>query len=201
MKNRIGRLLPLVALSLPLAAVAAEPVRYIGTEQADTTHDGGLRWAVGAKSWQAFRANRAHPAQADGFGWTYNHAPMLAHWRGRFWIEYLSAPVHENQGPMHSLLMSSADGITWDSPRVVFPQTKLPDGTPAQMHQRMGFYTAPDGRFLVLGFYGIPTHPNDGRGVGRVVREVQTDGSFGPVSDLLTPARQTGCAWNDGEPA
>ena len=76
---------------------AATPVRYIGTEQADTTHEGGLRWAIGVKSWQAFRANRARPELADGFGWTYNHAPMLAYWRDRFWIEYLSAPVHENR--------------------------------------------------------------------------------------------------------
>mgnify|MGYP001609627142 CR=1 FL=1 len=51
----------------------------------------------------------------------------------------------------------------------------------AQMHQRMGFYVAPNGRLLVLGFYGIPRRPNDGRGVGRVVREVLADGSFGPV--------------------
>ena len=172
------------ALTSPLAAAPGgpdEPVRYVGTEQADTTHDGGLRWAVGAKSWQAFRANRTHPELADDFGWTYNHAPMLAYWRGRFYLEYLSAPVHENKGPMHSMLMSSADGITWEKPRIVFPEYRLPDGVIAQVHQRMGFFVAPDGRLLVLGFYGIPNHPNDGRGVGRTVRELHADGSFGPI--------------------
>jgi hypothetical protein len=97
----------------PVTESAAEPVRYIGTEQADATHDGGLRWAVGVKSWQAFRANRARPELAEDFGWTYNHAPLLAYWRDRFWIEYLSAAKDENRGPMHTLLMSSADGINW----------------------------------------------------------------------------------------
>ena len=118
----------LVAATAQIPGTAAAPVRYIGTEQADTSHDGGLRWAIGVKSWQAFRANRARPELADGLGWTYNHAPMLAYWRARFWIEYLSAARDENRGPMHTLLMSSADGIHWDKPRVVFPQYTKPDG-------------------------------------------------------------------------
>ena len=176
---------------------AAEPVRYIGTEQADTTHEGGLRWAVGVKSWQAFRANRARPELADGFGWTYNHAPMLAYWRDRFWIEYLSAAVHENRGPMHTLLMSSADGIHWDKPRVVFPEYTTPDGKIAEVHQRMGFYVAPDGRLLVLGFYGPERNPNEGGGIGRTVREVYADGNFGPIY-FIRYSRHNG--WTSGTP-
>src|SRR5262245_60914417 len=78
------------------AGTAAEPVRYVGDEKVDANHDGGLRYAVGAKTWQAFRANRAHPELSDGYGYTYNHAPMLAYWNNRFWIEYLSSPFHEN---------------------------------------------------------------------------------------------------------
>jgi len=53
------------------------------------------------------------------------------------------------------------------------------------MHQRMGFYTAKSKRLLVLGFYGIclDAHddPNDGKGIGRVVREVYPNGKFGPI--------------------
>ena len=45
------------------------------------------------------------------------------------------------------------------------------------MHQRMGFYVAPDGRLLAMGFYGI----NDGYGIGRVVREVYKNNEFGPI--------------------
>jgi MtaA/CmuA family methyltransferase len=55
----------------------------------------------------------------------------------------------------------------------------------AVMHQRMGFYVAPNGRLLTLGFYGYcetPQHsPNAGNGLGRVVREIRADGSFGPI--------------------
>jgi hypothetical protein len=160
---------------------AATPVRFVGPEQADTTHDGGLRWALGVKSWQAFRANRSRPELADGWGWTYNHAPMLAYWRGRFWIEYLSAPVHENRGPMHTLLMSSTNGIHWDKPRVVFPEYRTTEGKLFQVHQRMGFYVSPDSRLLVLGFYGPERKPNEGGGIGRTVREVHPNGTFGPI--------------------
>jgi len=41
----------------------------------------------------------------------------------------------------------------------------------------MGFYTAPDGRLLVMGHYG----GNNGIGIGRVVRELYKDFSMGPI--------------------
>lgn len=159
----------------------AEPVRYIGLDQADMTHEGGLRLAIGVKSYQVFRANKAHPEQAEGYGWLYNHAPMLAYWQGRFYLEYLSGPVHENKERIHTLLTWSSDGRKWEKPVVIFPVQKLPDGTPLLMHQRMGFYTAPNGRLLVIGFYGKAPHPNDGNGIGRVVREIKPDSTFGPI--------------------
>ena len=37
----------------------------------------------------------------------------------------------------------------------------VPAGMPAVMHQRMGFYTAPDGRLLTLGFYSFCNTPRD----------------------------------------
>ncbi|MBL8235364.1 MAG: hypothetical protein JNL98_43110, partial [Bryobacterales bacterium] len=155
-----------------------EPVRYVGTEQADASHHGSLRLAVGAKSWQAFRANRADPEQAEGHGWTYNHAPMIAYWNQRFWLQYLSGPVHENKGHGQILVLSSEDGVHWEKPRVAFPPYRMPDGTLAMPHERMGWFVAPNGRLLTLGFWGIPNHPNDGTGIGRVVREVLRDGTF-----------------------
>ncbi len=177
----------------------SQPVRYVGAEVANTDyHDGQFRPVVGVQSHQVLRANRTHPDRAAGFGWTYNHAPMLVYWNERFYLEYLSNPVNEHGPPGHTLLTSSLDGIDWEQPAVVFPRYKFPDGiyqgppdyplppdSYAVMHQRMGFYIAPDGRLLVLGFYGIcPTShifPNDGRGIGRVVRELYADGSFGPI--------------------
>ncbi len=181
-------IMPATLLCLPAATPQPEPaggpdepVRYVGGESADPNHEGGLRLAVGVKHWQAFRGNRAHPEQAEDFGWTYNHAPMLAWWNDRLWLQYLSGPVHENKGHGHTLILSSADGISWDKPRVAFPTYRMPDGTLGMPHQRMGWYVAPNGRLLTIGFYGIPNHPNDGTGIGRLVREVHRDGTLGPI--------------------
>jgi hypothetical protein len=164
------------------AGTPVEPVRYTGGEAPDPgLHHGRLRPAVGVHSFQVLRANRAYPEEAGGFGWTYNHAPMLAFWRGRLFLEYLSGPVGEHIPPSQTLLTSSADGRAWSPPQVVFPPYRLPDGTDALMHQRMGFFVAPDSRLLVLGFYGLSPSPNDGRGLGRVAREVFPDETLGPI--------------------
>jgi hypothetical protein len=70
-----GLLLLVLAASaqgpLPPAVVPGgldEPVRYVGSEAVLPYHDGGLRLAVGAKNYQVFRANRAHPELAEGTG-------------------------------------------------------------------------------------------------------------------------------------
>ncbi|MBN1868130.1 hypothetical protein JW916_12670 [Candidatus Sumerlaeota bacterium] len=175
---------------------AAEPVIYTGSANPDPGYlDGRLRHAVGVHSYQAMRANRSHPSPPGAVGWTYNHQPYLAYWKDRFWLQYLSDEVEEHSPPGRTLLMVSPDGREWSEPQVVFPEyalpeivredCRLPTGTLSVMHQRMGFYVAPNGRLLTLGFYGICPHPNhspnDGTGVGRVVREVYEDGSFGPI--------------------
>jgi len=53
------------------------------------------------------------------------------------------------------------------------------------MHQRIGFYTSKSNRLYALAFYGIvlgqKDDPNDGNGIGRVIREIKADGSFGPI--------------------
>ncbi|HXD78485.1 MAG TPA: hypothetical protein VN616_11795, partial [Puia sp.] len=142
-------------------------------------------------------ANREHPAMADDSGWTYNHQPMLAYWNHRFYLEYLSDKVSESVPPGQTLLLTSKDGKKWSHPVVLFPPYRIPDGTTkdghpgaakgldAVMHQRMGFYVAKDHRLLALGFYGIcldpHDDPNDGKGIGRVVREIYPHGSFGPI--------------------
>ena len=190
----------------------SEPVRYVGRTVANTEHhDGQLRPVVGVQSHQVLRANRSHPDWVDDTGWTYNHAPMLAYWNGRFYLEYLSNPVDEHGPPGHTLLTTSEDGIHWERPEVIFPRYEvpvgvyagppehpLPPGSEAVMHQRIGFYVSPNCRLLMLGFYGIcPTPhvgPNDGRGIGRVVREMYTDGSCGPIY-FLRYNRHAG--WNE----
>lgn len=64
----------------------------------------------------------------------------------------------------------------------VFPPYKAPEGYKGYiMHQRMGFYTAPDGRLLIVAFYGHSYDPFQKGGIGRVVREAHSDGTFGPI--------------------
>ena len=173
-----------------------EPVRYTGTEQPDKHHyDGGLRHAIGAHRYQAMRGVRTPHAEGQEQGWTYNHQPYLAYWNDRFYLQYLSNPISEHIAPGRTLMMTSVDGREWSEPSVIFPVYELPEcgegknhvtaGMGAVMHQRMGFYTAPNGMLLTLGFYGIcptPMHsPNLGDGIGRVVREVHKDGELGPI--------------------
>jgi len=183
---------------MQLSGRAQDTVHYSGTRQVNVDyHDGRLPLAVGVHNQQILRANRQHPELAEGYGWTYNHQPMLAYWNDQFYVEYLSDKVGESVPPGQTLLLHSKDGKDWTQPRVVFPIYKIPDGTTkpgvegvaknldAVMHQRMGFYVTKSGRLFVLGFYGIVLHqhddPNDGKGIGRVVREIYKNGSWGPI--------------------
>lgn len=165
--------------------------------------DGALPHAMGVKTYQVMRANRAHPEWADGHGWTYNHAPMLAWYHGKFYLEYLSNPVDEHEVPGHTLLTASENGMDWSFPQVIFPVIEVPtwqykgprtpkltDPIKTVPHQRMGFYCAPNDVLLVLSFYGIVhdrhrSMPCDGWGVGRAVRRIFPDGSLGDIHFLI----------------
>jgi hypothetical protein len=175
---------------------AAEPVKYIGNADTDKHfYDGRLRYVVGVHSRQVLRANRSNPPEGGLIGWTYNHAPMLCYWNGQFYLQYLSNLKEEHGAPGRTLILSSKDGVEWSNPRVLFPIYTLPkidneygkiaEGTPAVAHQRMGFYVAPNGRLLTVSFISYcetPRHsPNKGQGLGRLVREIYKDGSFGPI--------------------
>ena len=165
----------------------SEPVKYIGKNNTSNSdyitgyHDGQLQPAVGVQNYQILRANRSYPDKSDGLGWTYNHAPNLAYWNNRFYCHYLSNPVGEHIPPGVTLLTESFDGKHWDKPRVLFPIYFTADSLANIeyhfMHQRMGFYVAPDGRLLTMGFYGDPY----GNGIGRVVREIYKNNELGPI--------------------
>ncbi len=176
-------------------AIAQDTVRYIGkTLSSVDYHHGQLSPAVGVHNIQTMRANRADTGATS---WTYNHAPMLAYWNNTFYLEYLSNPVGEHVPPGQTLLQTSKDGYNWNYPVVIFPPYKIPDGfvkpgkkdtaknSYAVMHQRIGFYTSKNKRLFALAYYGIvlgqKDDPNDGNGIGRVIREIKADGSFGPI--------------------
>ncbi|MGN1450463.1 MAG: hypothetical protein ACI4XQ_00030 [Eubacteriales bacterium] len=174
---------------------------YAGNEFARMSlHDGGLRHVVGASNYQVMRANRKHPEFAEGFGNTYNHAPMLTYWRSKFYLQFLSNPVSEHTGGGRSLIVSSDDGVHWGTPKVSFPVIQIEPGTyhcdngtdivvPERkncfMHQRMAFFHSSSDRLLVSGFYGHSPYvhicPWVNYGIGRVVREVYESGELGPI--------------------
>ena len=165
-------------------------VHYTGkTIARPERHDGGLKPVVGVHNIQTMRGSRP---------WTYNHQPMMAYWNGKFYMHYLTDPRHEHEPPGKTMLQTSDDGYTWSDPVELFPEYPVPDGfmkttlpgieaknLKAIMHQRVGFYVAPNGKLIAIGNYGIALtpkdDPNDGNGIGRVVREVKEDGTFGPI--------------------
>ena len=147
--------------------------------------------------WRGDFSNADAPYTANANGWTYNHQPMIAYWHGRFYMHYLSDPVDEHVPPSRTMLQTSEDGYSWTNPQVLFPIYPVPDGytkpdcqvvaheLDAVMHQRVGWFVASNDRLLAIGNYGVALYPkddpNDGNGIGRVVREVYDDGSFGPI--------------------
>lgn len=180
------------------SAKAQDTVRYVGSTLVNVDyHHGQLAPAVGVHNIQVFRANREHPEWASGTNWTYNHQPMLVYWNNQFYLHFLSDPVGEHIPPGQTFLLTSKDGYHWTKPVVIFPPVKIPDGTTKEgrtevaknllsvNHQRMGFYVSKKNRLLTLAFYGIVLgpgdDPNDGHGMGRAVREIYKDGSFGPI--------------------
>lgn len=187
-----------VLLVMVHAAQAQDTLRYTGSTVVNADyHHGQLVPAVGVHNIQTFRANREHPELADGLNWTYNHAPMLAYWNNTFYLEYLSDPVGEHIPPSRTLLQTSKDGYNWSKPAIIFPEYRIPDGWKkegvagvakdlyATMHQRVGFYVAKSERLFALAYYGIAMDktddPNDGKGIGRVIREIKKDGTYGPI--------------------
>jgi hypothetical protein len=174
---------------------AQDTIRYTGGTLVNVDyHHGQLSPAVGVHNIQTMRALRSGTGPEN---WTYNHAPMLAYWNNAFYLEYLANPVGEHVPPGQTLLQYSQYGYAWTPPVVIFPPYRVPDGfkkegktdvaknTDAVMHQRIGFYISKSNRFFALGYYGIVLakgdDPNDGQGIGRVIREIRKDGTFGSI--------------------
>lgn len=175
-------------------------IRCHNEEKADVSaQDGALRHAIGTHCFQVMRAGRNPERATDGYGWTYNHAAMLAYWNNHFFVDYLSDPTSEHLPPSQTLISWSKDGASWSKPVVLFPPKEAltapyagpgkedltTETMPCVMHQRMSFYVTKDDRLLATAFYGIsPTYkvaPCKGYGVGRVVREIYKDFTFSDI--------------------
>ena len=198
MKRIAKSVLWVILLFAFYGAQAEDTARYVGKTLVNIDyHHGQLSPALGVHNIQIMRANREFPETAEGLGWTYNHAPNLAYWNNKFYYHYLNDPVGEHIPPGRTMLTTSEDGYNWSEIVTLFPEYKIPDGTSkegvadvaknmvAVMHQRMGFYVSGDNRLLSLAYYGISLNkkdsPNDGNGIGRVVREIYKNGTFGPI--------------------
>ena len=167
-----------------------DAVHYTGkTIATPARHDGGLSPVVGVHNIQTHRGET---------GQLYNHQPMMAYWHGKFYMHYLTDPRSEHEAPGKTMLQTSADGYEWSKPVELFPVYNVPEGftKPTQpsikahnlkaiMHQRVGFYVSKSGKLIAMGNYGVALtpkdDPNDGNGIGRVVREIKADGSFGKI--------------------
>lgn len=187
-----------------IQSIAKHPLIYKGKREPDKQFfDGRLPHAIGVHSFEVFRANRRHPVNPgpNGLGWTYSHQPYLAYWNGKFYLQFLNDKVGEGIPPSRTVVTTSKDGEHWTRPFTVFPAYPLPQsqikkwhlpaGTDAAMHQRMGFYVAPNGVLLTSGFYGSGysavrgKSPEHGHGIGRVIRQIHKDGSLGPIYFIL----------------
>lgn len=185
-------------LCFSFLAISQQKIHYTGSTLSNPAyHDGQLSPVVGIHNIQVMRANRESPDVTNCNGWTYHHQPMLAYWNGKFYLQYLSGEVGEHIPPSQTFLQTSVDGYTWTNPQILFPIYKVPDGytkpdypgvaknLTAIMHQRVGFYVSKSGKLLTMAFYGVALDkkddPNDGNGIGRVVREIKKDGTFGPI--------------------
>lgn len=93
--------------------------------------------------------------------------------------------------------------LSLDKPGDPFPIYRVPDGytkpgrtdkakdLDAIMHQRVGFYVSKSGRLIAMGNYGVALDkkddPNDGNGIGRVVREIKRTVPSAPfISFIIT---------------
>lgn len=196
--KRVLSVITYILIGLPaIAQTGQEGVHYTGETLSDPNrHDGGLSPVVGVHNIQTMRSNREHPIAAY-CDWTYNHQPMMAYWNGRFYQHYLSDPKDEQVPPSRTLLLMSDDGYSWSNPVLLFPEYPVPEGfkkegvegeahnIKAVMHQRQGFYVSKDNHLYALASYGIclnkKDHNNDGNGIGRVIREIKSDGSLGKI--------------------
>ena len=170
-----------MSMSLMMSLILQAVCFYSGGTLSDPArHDGGLSPAVGVHNIQTMRAWRTG---GGACGWTYNHQPMMAYSGGVFYLHYISNAVGEHIPPCRTMMQTSENGYTWSEPVVLFPEYPGEDGISVVMHQRVGFFTASDGRLIATGYYGVVSAdgsgPNDGNGIGRVVREIKPgDGGY-----------------------
>jgi len=115
-------------------------------------------------------------SSADGYEWTQ---PTLLFPDYELPTDILSRQklIYNADGSLHKV----SDTLTYPN---MYERAHLK----AIMHQRVGWYVSSKetgSRLIAIGHYGVcrtmKDDPNDGNGIGRVIREVFADGSLGPI--------------------
>jgi hypothetical protein len=164
-------LLALLGLLLPIgAAWAAPPIVITGATRADPATPA----VAGARNIEVYYARES--------GWTYNHHVDMACWKGRLYVAWDSCRKDEDVGVSRERYATSADGVHWSEPQMLFPE-----GLSTAL--RMYFYVAPNGRMLALaGLRSSADTPGEVRKGGLIVREIRQDHSLGEVFLLRRPS-------------
>jgi hypothetical protein len=169
-------------LFLAHVAFAQDPLRIEGDESSHLSNkfcDGGIPSIVGVQNIQVFRASRTRPDLTGDKGWTYNHHIDICCWKGKLYVAWTNGEKDEDTWPAHEVFSTSTDGVTWSAPKELFPFGLT---NPLRMY----FYHTAGGKMLVIDARRI-THDkiDDVAAGGIVVRELQADGSLGPVYTLI----------------
>ena len=147
----------------------AEPLAIVGA----TTPQENLPSVIGARHTEVFHATAG--------GWTYNHHVDLAAWKGKLYLAWDACEKDEDVGISRELYSTTADGVHWSPPALLFPQ-----GLSTAL--RMYFYVAPSGRMLAIaGLRKSAQTTAEAKKDGLIVREVRADHSLGDVYTLWKP--------------
>lgn len=164
------------------------PIQISGIREWPSKNTGDkLLMAAGISTSTVFRSNRENPELSDGLGWTFQHHPGMAAWRGLLYVAWDSGEKDEDTWPARQLFSTSNNGSDWSKPRELFPQ-----GTSTPL--RMWFYRASND--VMLAIAGLRT--SNGKTIeknksGLVARRINTDHSLGEVHVLRQPA-----SWREG---
>ena len=84
-------------------------------------------------------------------GWMYSHHPSITYFKNRFCVIWSNGRVNEDDTGQRILISFSADGISWEEPRVLIGSTQGSHSelvlTAAGFHQHEGRLTAYSGKY------------------------------------------------------
>jgi len=163
---------------------SAEPLVINAPELNNLNFDlstGGLPVVPALETYTVIRSNREHPELAEGLGWTYQHHPDIAVWKGRIYAGWNSCEKDEDTWPSRELLSWSVNGKEWSNPVEMFP---MGVSTPLRMY----FFLAPNGRMLIIAGMRVSREKlSERKKNALVVRELHAGHSLGKVFSLRVP--------------